>query len=55
MSDLKEMGKCWSFLKSKTKGIASDLNKDVTIGYASLINKCKRYLQAVFVQGLQRK
>lgn len=50
MSDLKEMGKC--FLRRKTKGRVSDLNEDVTIGYASLINKRQRYLQAVFFQGL---
>lgn len=46
------MGKCLSFLKYRTKGIVSDLNGDVTTGYASLTNKCKCYLQAIFVQGL---
>lgn len=52
MSGLSEMWKCQSLLKSKTKGTASDLNEDVTAGYASLNTNSKHYLQAVFVKSL---
>lgn len=50
MSGLSEMWKCWSLLNSKSKGIAGDLNEDVTAGYASLNTDSEHYLQAVFVK-----